>query len=195
MNDQWTKTHCLDALHAGWSRWEALLAEVGAAWMLEPRLAGGWSIKDLIAHITWYEQQTVLLLQPHSGPGPRRDWLWACAAQKRNAILFTADRTRQLADVRAEAREAHAQLIAAVEALTAANIRAPQRFPGMPHAWQPWQFIARHSYEHYAEHIPEVRAWLDTRAALVDPPCPPTAALGNRPAARPRRPAPAPTRV
>ena len=187
MSDKWTKPRVLVALHAGWSRWDALLAEVGDAWMLEPRLAGGWSIKDLIAHITWYELQIVLLLQPHSGPGPARDWLWACAVQKRNAILFTADRTRQIADVRAEAREAHEQLIAAVEALTAANIRTPQRFPGMPHAWQPWQFIARHSYEHYAEHIPEVRAWLDTRAAPAERPRPPAGALRNRSPARPRR--------
>jgi hypothetical protein len=133
MTDKWTKAGALAALQAGRSQWEAVLAQVGAAWMTEPLQAGEWSIKDIIAHITWYEQQTALVLQPHAGPGPDRNWLWAFTAEKRNMILFTAHRDLLLPDVRAEAHEAYGQLVAAVQALTVANLRDAQRFPDMPH--------------------------------------------------------------
>jgi hypothetical protein len=38
----------------------------------------------------------------------------------------------------------------------------------MPPGWTPWQFIAVHSYEHYREHTPALRAWLDTTAPDAD---------------------------
>jgi hypothetical protein len=162
MHDELTKAQLLDALREEWRRWEAVLAQVGDAWMTVPLPASGWSIKDILAHVTWYEQQMVAVLQPHSGPGPARDWLWEFTADKRNAILFTAQQDRLLADVRAEAQQVHAQLVAAVQGLTAANVREPQRFPDMPRGWQPWQSIARHSYQHYQEHIPGIQTWLNT---------------------------------
>lgn len=133
MTDKWTKAGALAALQAGRSQWEAVLAQVGDTWMTEPLQAGEWAIKDIIAHITWYEQQTALVLQPHAGPGPDRNWLWAFTAEKRNMILFTADRDLPLPDVCAAAHEAYGQLVAAVQALTVANLRDPQRFPDMPH--------------------------------------------------------------
>ena len=31
----------------------------------------------------------------------------------------------------------------------------------MPEEWEPWKVIASNSYEHYHQHIPGIRAWLD----------------------------------
>src|SRR5690242_20483531 len=104
MHDEMTKAQVLDALRSERSRWEALLAEVGDARMTEQMLASWWSIKDMMAHITWYEQQTAELLQPHTRHRPTRDWLWDLSANKRNALLFTEARDRPLAEVRAEAQ-------------------------------------------------------------------------------------------
>jgi hypothetical protein len=168
MNDKWTQAGVLDALQTGRRRWEALLTEVGDARMTTAIPALGWSGKDIVAHITWYEQQMAGLLQPHSGPGPARDWLWECAADKRNAILFWAHHDDLLPDVCAEARQAYSQLVTSVKRITAANLRVPQRFPDMPRGWQPWQLIARHSYKHYEEHIPGIRAWLAAQGSESD---------------------------
>jgi hypothetical protein len=30
----------------------------------------------------------------------------------------------------------------------------------MPEDWEPWQVIAGNTYEHYQEHIPDIRDWL-----------------------------------
>lgn len=162
MANEMTKTQVLDTLHAERSRWEALLAEVGTARMTEQLGTNRWSVKDIMAHVTWHEQQTAAVLSaPTVNPG--RDWLWELSEDKRNAILFTEYRGRPLADVRADAQQGFTHLVGAVEALSEADVRDPLRFPGTPPTWQPWSLIAGHSYEHYRQHTADIRAWLDTQ--------------------------------
>ncbi len=169
MQSKWTQAGVLDAMQVGQTQWEDLLAAVGDVRMSAPISARGWSVKDIIAHVTWYEQQMANLLQPHTGPGPPRDRMLDYSADKRNAIVQSAQEGRLLCDVRAEAQQVHTQLVAAVRALTADGLRERQRFPDMPRAWQPWQLIARRSYEHYQEHIPDIRAWLDRLVSASAP--------------------------
>jgi hypothetical protein len=168
MSNEMTKTQVLDTLRTERSQWEALLAEVGEARMTEEILASWWTIKDVIAHVMWYEQQTAEALQPTLRQRPTRDWLWDLTADKRNAILYKEYRDRPLAKIRAEAQQVFAQLITAIENLTEAEVQDPARFPNLPPGWQPWHFIARHSYEHYREHTPRIRAWLDLLGPPVD---------------------------
>ena len=168
MSNEMTKTQVLDTLRAERSQWEALLAEVGEARMTEEILASWWSIKDVIAHVMWYERQTAEALQPTLRQRSTRDWLWDFTADKRNAILYTEYRDRPLAEVRAEAQQVFAQLVTAIENLTEVDVRDPARFPNLPSGWQPWRFIARHTYEHYREHTPRIRAWLDLLGPEVD---------------------------
>jgi uncharacterized damage-inducible protein DinB len=180
MFDELTKAQVLDTLRTERTRWEALLAEVGEARMTEEIQASWWSIKDVIAHVTWYERQTAEALQPALRHRPTRDWLWDLTAAKRNAILYTEYRDRPLAALRAEAQQVFEQLVAAIEALTEAEVRDPARFPNLPPGWQPWRFIARHSYEHYREHTPRIRAWLDGLGPEAAPPSEPAVAAGTQ---------------
>jgi hypothetical protein len=162
MPNQMTKASLLETLHAERSRWEALLTEVGKARMTTPILASWWSVKDIIAHIAWHEWQTAAVLQPYPGRRLVRDWLWVSAAARRNAVLFAESRDRSLPEVQTDAHQAFAQMVAAVEALTARDLTDHHRFPNTPPGWQPWSFIAGHSYEHYREHMLSIRAWLAT---------------------------------
>src|SRR5215210_7365241 len=99
MLDEMTKAQLLETLRAERSRWEALLAEVGEARMTTPLPASWWSIKDVIAHVAWHEQQTAAVLQPYPGRYLVKDWLWLLTPAKRNAILFTENRDRPLPEV------------------------------------------------------------------------------------------------
>jgi hypothetical protein len=162
MPDQLTKAALLATLQTERSRWETLLTEVGEARMTTPILASWWSIKDIIAHIAWHERQTAAVLQPDPGRRLVRDWLWVSAESRRNAVLFAESRDRALSEVLADAHQAFTQLVATVEALTAKDLADLHRFPNTPPGWQPWHFIADHSYEHYREHMPSIRAWIAT---------------------------------
>ena len=55
MNNHLTTAQLLEVMRTARSNWEALLAEVGEARLTEPGVEGDWSLKDIIAHITYFE--------------------------------------------------------------------------------------------------------------------------------------------
>ena len=57
------KTTFIETLLARRAAWEALFAEVGEARMLQPGVAGEWSVKDVIAHVMWSEREMVGVMQ------------------------------------------------------------------------------------------------------------------------------------
>ncbi len=59
MNGYVNKTQLLDMMRTARAQWEALLAEIPAAWMTEPGVEGEWSVKDIIAHIAWGERENL----------------------------------------------------------------------------------------------------------------------------------------
>ena len=50
MGTSLSKTQLLDSMRHEQVAWEALLDEIGEAHMTQPEVAGGWSIKDIVAH-------------------------------------------------------------------------------------------------------------------------------------------------
>lgn len=145
--------------------WEALLAEA-EAWsetqMTQPGINGEWSIKDIIAHVTWYEREMVGLLQAHALAGSH---LWELPHDQRNDALFEELRGKPLAGVQVEARQTFAELLALVEGLAEEDLRDASRYRDMPPDWIPWELLADNSYTHYPQHAPAIRAWLDQQRA------------------------------
>ena len=47
-----SKIQLLAELHQEQACWQALLDEIGEANMTQPDVADGWSIKDIVAHLT-----------------------------------------------------------------------------------------------------------------------------------------------
>jgi len=59
------KSEWLGTLQTERAQWDALVAEVGQARMTQPGAAGEWSVKDVIAHVTWFEREMVGVLRAH----------------------------------------------------------------------------------------------------------------------------------
>src|SRR5215831_17029385 len=55
-----SKKQLLAELQSEQVAWLALLDEIGEENMTQPEVAGGWSIKDIVAHITGWRRRTVL---------------------------------------------------------------------------------------------------------------------------------------
>lgn len=160
MSETMNKSKLLDAIQSERSQWEALLAQVNEAHMSERGVAGEWSLKDIIAHITWFEREMIVLLQKRALAGSE---LWQVSQVERNAAIFEENRQQSLQDVLAEAPQVYEQLIELVQALTDEDVTDARRFAEMPSEWQPWQVIAGNTHEHYRDHSSDVRAWLDKR--------------------------------
>jgi uncharacterized protein (TIGR03083 family) len=152
------KPDFLDALQTAHAEWEAVLAQVGEARMSGPCVVGDWSVKDLIAHITWFEREMVGVLRARALVGSD---LWNLPQDQRNAAILEQNRQRPLSDVLTEAREVFPQLVELVQALDDQDLNDPSRFADMPADWVPWQIIAGNTFDHYRAHAPDLRKWLN----------------------------------
>lgn len=150
----------LETLQTGRAQWETLLAKVDQARMTEPGIEGEWSLKDILAHIAWYEREMVGILQTRALIGSS---LWVLPNAERNAAIFDQNRNRSLSVVLTEAQHVYSELLHAAQSLTDDDLIDPSRYRDMPTDWVPWKVFADNSYEHYAAHIPAIRAWLDAQ--------------------------------
>ena len=154
----------LDKLHEARREWEEALAHIPEARMTELALAGGWSIKDAIAHVTWSEREMIGVIRGRALVGSPH---WALRTDERNAAVYAENRERPLAEVLAEANAVWAELLPGLEALTGEDLADPSRFrelaetaPGV----RPWQIFAGSTFTHYEEHAADVRKWLQDGA-------------------------------
>ena len=137
--------------------WEALLDEVSEKQMQQPGAAGKWSVKDIIAHVTWGESEIAPVLTTHILAGSE---LWQMTDDERNEIMYQRNKSRSLPEIIDEERQAYTALLAAVQALSDEDLSDARRFEQMPQEWQPWQLIAGNSFQHYEDHMPSIREWL-----------------------------------
>jgi Mycothiol maleylpyruvate isomerase N-terminal domain len=156
--ERMTKADVIEKMRAGRAEWEALLAQVPRERMTEPGVMGEWSLKDIIAHVSWGELEIAEVFRQHALVGSD---LWNLPQDERNAAMVAESHARSLDDVLAEAERAYPQLLAAVQTLDDEDFNDAARYAGMPPLWRPWQLIAGNTYDHYPEHIPAIRAWLD----------------------------------
>jgi uncharacterized protein (TIGR03083 family) len=161
-----TKAEFLDRLRSGRAEWDTLIGQIDEAQMTEPGVVGDWSVKDIIAHVTWSEREMVGMLRARALVGSD---LWTRPQDDRNAAVFEQNRDRPLPDVLAEARAVGQQLIELAEGLSDDELNDASRFADMPPDWLPWRIIVGNTYRHYPEHVEAIRAWQDTLRAASGP--------------------------
>jgi hypothetical protein len=147
----------IETLRSVRAKWDNTVIDVPRDLLEEPGVEGQLSIKDLSAHIAWYEHEMVELLQSRVLTGSA---LWELPNDERNNIIFEENRYRDLDDVLSSSGHTFRQLLREVEALSDEDLNNPSHFQDMPADWLPWKLIAENSYEHYPEHTNSVIAWL-----------------------------------
>jgi hypothetical protein len=157
-----SKTQLLAELNYENASWQALLDDIGEANMTQPEVAGGWSIKDIVAHLTEWRRRTVKRFQatlnhePDIVPLP-----WPSELQdddEINAWIYESNRDRPLADVLNDSREVFQHLIDAIAAFSDDDLQDPHHFEWLEGEPLSGRFVFSHFHE---EHEPDMRAWLD----------------------------------
>ena len=160
-----SKMQLLTELRKEQAAWEALLGEIGEENMTQPEVAGDWSIKDIVAHITGWRRRTVLRFRATLDPTVDMTPYWPAELDEDdevdeiNAWIYKANRDRPLADVLNDSREVFQQLVEACDALSDEQLNDPQRFSWLESERLTGAFLFGHFHE---EHEPDMRAWLDT---------------------------------
>ncbi len=162
MNDHLTTAQLLEAMRAARSNWEALLAEAGEARWTEPGVEGAWSLKDIMAHITYYEAWAAdnVLAFRAGQPQPQAEYK-GLELDERNARIYEHIRSKSLAQVLQESQLSFQRSIEAVQGLRDADLYDPE-FTRIPNAdFTVFDLVAGDTFEHYNDHSTSVRAWLD----------------------------------
>jgi hypothetical protein len=156
-----SKKQLLAEMQSEQAAWLALLDEIGEENMTQPEVAGGWSIKDIVAHLTGWRRRTVLRFRAALDPTVDMTPYWPAELDEDdeiNAWIYKANRDRPLADVLNDSREVFQQLLAAVDALSDEQLNDPQLFPWLEGERLTGAFLFGHFHE---EHELDMRAWLD----------------------------------
>lgn len=142
------------------TEWNALLAAVGPSRIEIPGVEGNWSVKELVAHLTWYEQAVVEGAHQVMTTGAyTRRAMGAGNIDERNARIAAESRSRPVAEVLAEADAIFGQLLQVIAAIPD-DILNDARLLGLPDDVPPWMRVANNSYAHYRQHEESVRVWL-----------------------------------
>lgn len=162
MDSTASKARLLDELRDEQARWEAFLQDIGEDHMTQPGVAGEWSVKDVVAHLTSWRRWTVARFQAalRHEPTPTPPWPPQLETDDEiNAWFAAADRDRPLGDVLRESREVFEQLEETLGAFPAADLLDPTRFPWLESGDFP--LTGAIFFDHFhEEHEPDMRAWL-----------------------------------
>jgi hypothetical protein len=142
--------------------WDAAIAGFEQDEMVMPSFCGDWSVKDVIAHIGWYDREMVKMLEAKKFGDSR---LWRMSLDERNAVIFRENKGRMPEEVLEEQSRVFATLIGLLVVMTEDDLNEPTHFPGMPLEWRPWQVIASNTYEHYEAHLCQARRWREESSA------------------------------
>lgn len=142
---------------AGWMKFQSALKKLSAEKMIHLLADREWTIKDVIAHITWHENEMIGMVNAREVDGSP---LWQLSTDDRNHQIYLHYKDRQLADVLLEADRVHAEMMKVLAVVAEDELNDPSRWKNWPEAWSgewtPWKVIASNTYEHYADHLPDL---------------------------------------
>lgn len=166
MPKQTSKDQLLNDIRTERRRLEKNRAPLSAEDMLQPGVTGSWSVKDILAHLTaweqlfleWYQaglQGTFSTTEPVG---------MSCSAMDAlNQQIYTQNQRHSLDDVLAEFHASYQQIISTIEGITEEDMFVQGRF-----AWTGKltlaDYIAGNTCNHYAWAKSQIRKWAKNQA-------------------------------
>lgn len=155
-----TKMELLDLLKSRRHDFDAAVAAVPQSVIQESGAAGHWSVKDIIAHLAYYEGWIADRLQEYlEGKRYTPTQLDMMHWDPRNTIIYEQNKSRTLEDVLKSSKATFERLTAAVEAHDERFLFEPQSVEGAPGPVIPADMIRSEVYDHYLQHIPSLQEW------------------------------------
>ncbi len=159
------KSDLLYRIADGYAAWAMTINAAPPREMTLPDLHGGWSIKDEVAHVTFWEERLLPIVRAAvtGEEPPYRSGVGSVEKiEAMNAEVFATSRQRDLDDVLADMDRTHAALVDAIEHLPEDAIFDAHHF-----AWTGdaplAAIIAGDTYEHYPEHTRNIQRWRAVR--------------------------------
>ena len=151
------KQQLLKQLDKAWAAIKESYAGLSDALMTEPGVTGDWSVKDILAHITTWEEEALKYLPLISKGGrPPRYSVKYGGINAFNAQMTEQKRGLSLSEVLKQLDETHCRLIAYIHRAPEEQFTQETRFR---------RRLRLDTYSHYPKHARAIRQWRE-RSAL-----------------------------
>jgi DinB superfamily len=141
----------LRTLDAAWAGLQESYCGLPDAALLEPGVAGDWSVKDVLAHVnTWQEEALAHLPVIAAGGTPPRYATTFGGIDAFNARTAERKRDMSLSDVRRRLDETHRRLVDLIRSVPEDQLTRETRFR---------RRLRLDTYGHYRLHARGIRAW------------------------------------
>lgn len=151
------KAELLEALENSREDFLELIEGMDEEAMLFKSSPDGWSVKDILAHLTRWEAELVKLLwQLRQGIQPTTLHFSALQVDEINAQWLQEDQNRPLDRILDDFHGVRNQTIRRVESFSEIQLQDKEKYPWLK-GEALWEFIAKDSFEHEIEHMTQVR--------------------------------------
>jgi hypothetical protein len=141
----------LQRLDTAWADFEDSYAGLSDAELLVPGVTRAWSVRDIIAHVTWWEEEALTHLpRIREGGRPPRYAAQYGGIDAFNALMTEQRRALSLADIFRQHDAVHEQLVAYVRSVPDDLFARETRFR---------RRLRLDTYGHYPIHARAIRAW------------------------------------
>lgn len=165
------KSELLELLEESRAELLALLETVPDAALTEPGVLpaenppGDWSIKDILAHLTFWEGQIVaLLFQARQGDAPKTAHFSQETVDQINQRMRAVNQDRLLERVWEDWLAVRKQTLRRVDEWSDAELNDAHLFPWLKNTAL-FEWVLSDTVEHEDEHAANISDWLDRREA------------------------------
>lgn len=152
----YTRDELLRLIDHTFAEWQTALDQVPPD-LLETPFMGDWSVRDVVYHLTWFEREMIPIARERVFGGS--PW-WDLPVEESNRLIFEEGRRLPPAEVLAEHRRVHAELLAELAKLEDADLTDPARIKDLPPDWMLWTVLEGNTFGHYPDHAEPLRRWL-----------------------------------
>jgi hypothetical protein len=140
----------LQRLERGWSALTDAYAGLSDAQLTAPGVVGDWSVKDILAHVTTWEQEALTHLPTISAGGRPPKYVSYGGLDAFNAQTSERKRALALAEVLSQLHATHRQLLDYIASVPDELFVTDTRFRHR---------LRLDTYSHYPLHAEMIRAW------------------------------------
>ena len=147
----------LKRIETAWSAFKDSFADLPDSRLTEPGVTGDWSVKDILAHVSIWEDEAIKHL-PHiiTGGTPPRYSVTYGGIDAFNAQMVAQRSALPLAEVRRQLDDTHQRLIEVVQAMPEEQITRETRAR---------RRLRLDTYSHYPIHTKAILAWRERQPA------------------------------
>lgn len=145
------KQQFIDKLEKTWADFHQSYAGLSPEELVRPGVMDEWSVKDLLAHVSWWEEETLKHLpEVLQGIRPQRYSVLYGGIDAFNALMTEKWQTLSLTETQKKANATHAALIAYLRTLPEELFTSNTRFR---------RRLRLDTYGHYPIHAQAIRIW------------------------------------